>query len=103
MFSYEITTPTDARNSFFKLLEQVVENHQVFIINRREGENVALISESDLTSLLETVYLLRSPANGRRLLDAIAESRSGKIKPQTIEELKQELGVSGEETEEAGK
>jgi antitoxin YefM len=103
MFSYEITTPTDARNSFFKLLEQVVENHQVFIINRREGENVALISESDLTSLIETVYLLRSPANGRRLLDAIAESRSGKIKPQTIEELKQELGVSGEETEEAGK
>jgi antitoxin YefM len=103
MFSYEITTPTDARNSFFKLLEQVVENHQVFIINRREGENVALISESDLTSLLETVYLLRSPVNGRRLLDAIAESRSGKIKPQTIEELKQELGVSGEETEEAGK
>jgi antitoxin YefM len=103
MFSYEITTPTDARNSFFKLLEQVVENHQVFIINRREGENVALISESDLTGLIETVYLLRSPANGRRLLDAIAESRSGKIKPQTIEELKQELGVSGEETEEAGK
>ncbi|MBE9166965.1 type II toxin-antitoxin system prevent-host-death family antitoxin [Pleurocapsales cyanobacterium LEGE 06147] len=103
MFSYEITTPTDARNSFFKLLEQVVENHQVFIINRRDGENVALISESDLTSLIETVYLLRSPANGRRLLDAIAESRSGKIKPQTIEELKQELGVSGEETEEAGK
>ena len=103
MFSYEITTPTDARNSFFKLLEQVVENHQVFIINRREGENVALISESDLTSLIETVYLLRSPANSRRLLDAIAESRSGKIKPQTIEELKQELGVSGEETEEAGK
>ena len=103
MFSYEITTPTDARNGFFKLLEQVVENHQVFIINRREGENVALISESDLTSLIETVYLLRSPANGRRLLDAIAESRSGKIKPQTIEELKQELGLSGEETEEAGK
>jgi antitoxin YefM len=34
---------------------------------------------------------------------AIAESRSGKIKPQTIEELKQELGVSGEETEAAGK
>lgn len=94
MFSYEITTPTDARNGFFKLLEQVAKNHQVFIVNRRDGENVALISESNLASLIETVYLLRSPANGRRLLDAIAESQSGKIQPQTITKLKQELKVN---------
>ena len=100
MFSYEITTPTDARNGFFKLLEEVAENNQVFIINRRDGENVALISESDLTSLVETVYLLRSPANGSRLLNAIAESRSGKIQPQTLAELKQELGIDGEKEQE---
>jgi antitoxin YefM len=99
MFSYEIKSPTEARNGFFQLLDSVVENHQVFIINRREGENVALIAESDLTSLVETVYLLRNPANGRRLLDAIAESRSGEIQPQTVEELKQELGIDSEEKE----
>ena len=97
MFSYEITSPTDARKGFFQLLDQVAENHQVFIINRREGENVALIAESDLTSLVETVYLLRTPANARRLLDAIAESKSGNIAPQTIEELKQELGIGSQE------
>jgi antitoxin YefM len=97
MFSYEITSPTDARKGFFQLLDQVAENHQVFIINRREGENVALIAESDLTSLVETVYLLRSPANARRLLDAIAESKSGNMQPQTIEELKQELGIGSQE------
>ena len=44
MFSYEITSPTDARKGFFQLLDQVAENHQVFIINRRGGENVALIA-----------------------------------------------------------
>jgi len=101
MFSYEITSPTDARNGFFQLLEQVVENHQVFIINRREGENVAMIAESDLTSLVETVYLLRNPANGHRLLDAIAQSKAGKIQPQSIAELKQELNIGSEE-EKAG-
>lgn len=85
------------RKGFFKLLEQVAQNHQVYIVNRRDGENVALISESDLTSLIKTVYLLRSPANGSRLLNAIAESQSGKIKPQSIAELKQELGINGEE------
>ncbi|MEQ9237765.1 MAG: type II toxin-antitoxin system Phd/YefM family antitoxin [Coleofasciculus sp. E2-BRE-01] len=57
MLPYEITSPTEARNGFFQLLEQVVQNHQIYIINRRDGENVALISESDLTSLVETVYL----------------------------------------------
>lgn len=93
MFSYEITSPTDARKGFFQLLDQVAENHQVFIINRREGENVALIAESDLTSLVETVYLLRTPANARHLLDAIAQSKSGNIQPQTIAQLKQELGI----------
>jgi antitoxin YefM len=103
MFSDEITTPTDAINGFFKLLEQLAENNQVFIINRRDGENVALISESDLTSLIETVYLLRSPANGRRVLKAIAESQSGKIQPQTIAEFKQELGIGDEEEEETRK
>lgn len=67
------------------------------IYNRREGENVAMISESDLRSLIETVYLLRSPANARRLLDALSESKAGKIQPQTQAELRQELGFGQEE------
>jgi antitoxin YefM len=97
MFSYEITSPTEARNSLFKILEQVVNNHQVFLINRRDGENVALIAESDLLSLVETVYLLRSPANAQRLFEAIAESKTGKITPQSLDQLKQELGIEQEE------
>ncbi len=101
MFSYKITSPTDARNDFFKLLDLVVENHQVYMIKRRHGENVALIAESDLVSLVETVYLLRSPANARRLLDAIEESKTGKIQAQSIAELQQELGIEQEEEKES--
>ncbi len=101
MFSYKITSPTDARNDFFKLLELVVENHQVYIVNRRDGENVALIAESDLVSLLETVYLLRSQKNARRLLDAIEESKTGKIQSQTMAELQQELGIEQKEEKES--
>jgi antitoxin YefM len=100
MLSYKITSPNDAKNDFFNLLDQVVENRQVYIINRREGENVALIAESDLLSLVETVYLLRSPANARRLIDAIEDSKTGKIEPQTIAELQQELGIDKEEKKE---
>jgi antitoxin YefM len=105
MFSHEITSPTEARAGFFQLLDsrnerlrqRVAENHQICIINRRDGENVAMIAESDLSSLMETVYLFRSPANARRLLDSLDEYRSGKITSQSIEELRQKLVNGGEE------
>lgn len=81
MLSYQIVSPNKAYNDFFKLLETIVESRQVYIVNRDNGENIALIAESDLTSLLETVYLLRSPKNAIRLMEAIEESKTGKIKP----------------------
>ena len=99
MFSTEITSPTEARAGFFQLIDRVAQSHQICIINRREGDNVAIIAESDLNSLIETVYLFRSPANARHLLDSIDEYRAGKLAPQTIEELRQELGIDGEEEE----
>jgi antitoxin YefM len=79
------------------LLELVADTHQVYLVHRREGENVALIAESDLMSLVETVYLLRPPANARHLLDAIEESKSGQIQPQSIAQLKQELNLEQKE------
>ncbi|NJL01548.1 MAG: prevent-host-death protein [Spirulinaceae cyanobacterium SM2_1_0] len=97
MFSSEITSPTEARAGFFQLLDRVVQNHQVCIINRRDAENVALIAESDLNSLIETVYLLRSPANAKHLFASLEEYRSGELVPQSIAELQQELGIGGEE------
>ena len=99
MFSSEITSPTEARAGFFQLLDRIANSHQICIINRRDGENVAMIAESDLNSLMETVYLFRSPANARHLLDSLDEYRSGKIMPQSIEELRQELESNGEEKE----
>ena len=102
MLNSQIISPTEARNDLFNLLNTIVENHQVYIINRRNGENVALIPESDLISLVETVYLFRSPTNARRLLEAIEESKTGKIKPQSLLELQKELGFEQEEEKESG-
>ena len=101
MLDSQIISPTEARKDLFNLLNTIVENHQVYIINRRNAENVALISESDLVSLVETVYLFRSPVNARRLLDAIEESKAGKIKAQSLSELQQELGLGQEEEKES--
>ena len=90
------TNLTDARNNLAELCAQVVEDREVVIINRQEGESVALIAVDELDSLLETSHLLRSPKNAVRLLTALGKAKARTLKPQSINELRQELGIDEE-------
>lgn len=59
----------------------------------RWREDVALVSAAELSSLLETAHLLRSPKNADRLLKALHRAQSKSEKPETLEKLKQEFDV----------
>ncbi len=87
------TTYTQARDGLAKLLDQVTHNREVVIIQRRHEEDVAMIAATELESLMETAYLLRSPANAERLLTALSQALKSEGTPQTIEELRHELGL----------
>jgi antitoxin YefM len=91
------TTYTQARAQLATLLNQVTDNREVVIIQRRGADDVALIAADELAALLETAHLLRSPANAERLLSALARARQGGGTSQSIAELRQEVGL-GEET-----
>ena len=82
---------SQARANFASILNEVADQQQIFVVKRRNGKNVALIAEDELSSLLESVYLLRSPENARRLHRALEWSESSEAQPQTINELKEEL------------
>ena len=86
------TTYTNARANLATLLKKVAADREIVIIDRRGSENVALVAESELSSLMETAHLLRSPKNARRLLTALRRAQSKKVKPRSIEQLRQELG-----------
>ena len=86
-------TYTQARANLAKLLDDVSLNKEVVIITRRNAENVALVSESELTGLLETAHLLRSPKNAQRLLKALLDVQEKTFEPQSLDELKQGLGI----------
>jgi antitoxin YefM len=86
------TTYTQARANLASLWDEVTRNREVIIIERRGAESVALISADELEGLLETAYLLRSPENAERLLRALTRARQKEGVPQTIEELKREVG-----------
>jgi antitoxin YefM len=92
MLIQSTASPTDARKNFFALLDQVANDHQVVIVKRRDGDNVALIAESDLSSLYETAYLLKSPKNAQRLFEALERSKARDN--QTIETLSTEQAIA---------
>ena len=87
------TTYTQARAELAKLLDQVTHNREVVVIQRRGEEEVAMIAASELTSLMETAYLLRSPANAERLLTALGRALKGEGQSLTVEALRREVDL----------
>jgi antitoxin YefM len=87
------TTYSAARANLAKLLDSAVEDREIVLIRRRGSEDVALIAADELESLLETAHLLRSPRNAERLLRALQRARTRTETPQTVDDLRSELGL----------
>ncbi len=87
------TTYTQTRAGLAKLLDIVNHDHEVVVIQCRREEYVAMIAASKLESLMETAYLLRSPANAERLLSALSHALKGEGSTQSLETLKCEVNL----------
>ncbi|QJB45334.1 type II toxin-antitoxin system Phd/YefM family antitoxin [Dolichospermum flos-aquae] len=87
------TTYSQARLNLATILDQVCDQREIIVIKRRNQKNVALIAEDELSSLLESVYLLKSPENAKRLFRALEWAETTIETPQTLAELKEELGI----------
>lgn len=92
-------TYTQARERFAKILDDVTKDREIVIIRRRGNEDAALIAASELSSLLETAFLLRSPVNAKRLLAALARALQNEGKSLTPSELRREVGIDVETAE----
>lgn len=66
-----------ARANLAKTMDKVCADHAPIIITRKSESPVVMLSLEDYQAMEETAYLLRSPANARRLLESIAELESG--------------------------
>jgi antitoxin YefM len=87
------TTYTQARATLATLCDHVAETREAYVIERRNGANVALISEAELNAILETAHLLRSPKNAARLASALERAHRGKPKPTSLDALRRTLGL----------
>lgn len=69
---------SEARKTLFPLIERVNEDHTPVEIVSKRG-NAVLVSKEDWDSIMETNYLLRSPANAKRLMESVEQWRAGEI------------------------
>jgi antitoxin YefM len=68
---------TESRARYAEILDAVVNDREEVVITRTGHEPAVLLALSEYESLKETAYLLRSPANARRLLASIEELENG--------------------------
>jgi len=68
---------TESRARYAEVLDSVVDDREAIVITRAGHEPVVIVSLADFESLRETAFLMRSPANARRLLDAMERLEAG--------------------------
>jgi len=75
----EVVTYTQARNNLKRILDRVVDDADYTVITRRDAADTVVMSLDSFNSLLETVYLLKSPANAAHLARSIEQFKSGEV------------------------
>ncbi|MBL8476514.1 type II toxin-antitoxin system Phd/YefM family antitoxin [Methyloversatilis sp. XJ19-49] len=71
-------TYSSARANLARTMDRVCNDHEPLIITRNGDQAVVMLSLEDFQALEETAYLLRNPANAKRLLSATAQLDAGK-------------------------
>lgn len=71
---------SEARNKLKAVLDQVVDDADYTVISRRDSDDAVVMSLEQFNGLMETVHLLKSPANAAHLAKSIKQFNQGKTK-----------------------
>ena len=80
---------SELRNNLASYMDEVCDDRAPLVVTRQNARSVVIMSEQDYDGLMETVHLLKSPANAARLLRSIKDADRGKLKKrETVEPKK---------------
>lgn len=79
-----ILTYTEARNNLKSVLDSTIDNAEITVIHRRDGEDAILMGRDYYNSLQETLYLLSNPANAKALFKAIEQDKAGLLQERQL-------------------
>jgi antitoxin YefM len=75
---------TEFRTGLKNFLDNVEQNNETLIIKRKSGKGTVLISLEEYNSIMETLHLLSSKKNARRLFESIEQMKGGKKVQKTL-------------------
>ena len=67
---------SEVRENFKSVIDQTIDDADITIIHRRDGEDAVLMGQDHYNSLMETLHLLSTPANAQALVRAIAQDKA---------------------------
>lgn len=74
-----VTSISNFRKDAKVYFDQVIENKDVLLITRNDGQTVVVMSLDQYNSKAETDYLNSSPANRKHLEKSMASLHAGKL------------------------
>ena len=91
------TNYTNLRQNLASILDEAIADRSVIVVTRQGKEDVAILAADELSNILETLHLFRSPANAQKLIAAMeradAIDNEPEAKSESLAELCQELGI----------
>ena len=73
----EVLNYTEFRQNLAKSLDKVNNDAEIVIVSRSKGKNVVVMDLNEYNAITETLHVIKSEANRKRLQDAIDEMNSG--------------------------
>ncbi len=70
---------TELRGNLAKFMDEVCDCRDVLVVTRQGSRSVVLLSEDEYLGMMETLHLLRSPANAERLMISLREADAGNV------------------------
>lgn len=73
----KVLTISDVRKNFAAVVDSVIDDAEECVIPRGGGRAVVMVSLDEWNAMNETLHVLGSASNARRLLESIAQADAG--------------------------
>lgn len=83
---------TELRQKLAKYMDEVCDSRSPIHVTRQNARSVVMLSEEEYSGMVETLHLLRSPANAERLLRSIRNANAGKLRSRDINKKRKRAG-----------